>query len=139
MTHTRRVLCVDDHADTCDLIAAILGQYEVVSALSKLEGLRIAKSQHFDLILLDYHLRDGSGPELSKQIRKFNPNIPILFVIGTYTMTRSEVLEAGAQGVVKKTDMADLLPSAVHEIFAMINRKASPDEEFSVSPVSRSL
>ena len=139
MTNTRRVLCVDDHADTCDLIAVILGQYEVVSASSKLEGLRTAKSQHFDLILLDYHLRDGSGPELSRQIREFNPNIPILFVTGTYTMTMSEVLEAGAQGVVKKTDMADVLPSAVHEIFAMINRKASPDEELSVSPVNRSL
>lgn len=138
MTQTRRVLCVDDHADTCALIAVILKDYEVVPASSKSEGLRAAKNQHFDLILLDYHLRDGNGPELSKQIREFNPNIPILFVTGTYTMTTSEVLRAGAQGVVRKTDIADRLPSAVHEIFANGNRKASPDEEFSVSPIRRS-
>lgn len=133
MTQTRRVLCVDDHADTCALITRILNEYEVISALSKAEGLRMTQTQHFDLILLDYHLRDGTGPELSKQIREFNPNIPILFVTGTYTMTRREVLEAGAQGVVRKIEIADLLPGAVHEIFANGNRKASSDDEPSVS------
>ena len=117
MTNSRRILCVDDHADTCALIATILSQYEVVSALSKSEGLEAAKSQHFDLILLDYHLRDGNGPDLSRQIRAFDHNTPILFVTGTYTMSASEVLEAGAQGVVRKTDVADLLPGAVAEIF----------------------
>ena len=134
----RRILCVDDHADTCALIAVILKDHEVIPASSKSEGLRAAKSQHFDLILLDYHLRDGNGPELSKQIREFNPNIPILFVTGTYTMTRSEVLSAGAQGVVRKTDLADRLPGAVHEIFANGNRKASLDDELSFSTINPS-
>jgi two-component system, NtrC family, response regulator HydG len=114
----RRILCVDDHADTCALIAVILKDYNVIPASSKSEGLRTAKSQHFDLILLDYHLRDGNGPELSKQIREFNRNIPILFVTGTYTMTRREVLDAGAQGLIRKPDIADVLPRAVHEVFA---------------------
>lgn len=134
----RRILCVDDHADTCALITVILKDYEVIPTSSKSEGLFAAKSQHFDLILLDYHLRDGNGPELSKQIRELNPKIPILFVTGTYTMTRSEVLEAGAQGVIRKTDIADLLPRAVHEIFSMNDRKVSPDEEPSISTVNRS-
>jgi two-component system response regulator HydG len=131
----RRILCVDDHADTCALIAVILKDYKVIPASSKSEDLRVAKSQHFNLILLDYHLRDGNGPELSKQIREFNPETPILFVTGTYAMTRSEVLKAGAQGVIRKTDIADVLPRAVHEIFAMNDRKASPDEKLSVSTV----
>lgn len=117
MTLTARVLCVDDHADTCDLIAAILKDYEVVSALSKSQGLRMARSQHFDVILLDYHMRDGIGPDLCKQIREFNPNTPVLFVTGTYNMTHTEVLEAGAQGVVRKTDLANLLLATVHDIF----------------------
>jgi len=102
--------------ETCALIAVILRDYEVVPAHSKSEGLHAAKSEHFDLILLDYHLRDGTGPELSKQIRGFNPHTPILFVTGTYTMTTSEALEAGAQGVVQKPDMTDRLPGAVLEI-----------------------
>jgi hypothetical protein len=57
----------------------------------------VAKSGHFDLILLDYQLGYGIGTELSKQNREFNPNIPILFVTSTYTMTMTEVLKAGAQ------------------------------------------
>ena len=134
----RRILCVDDHADTCALIAVILKDHEVIPAATKSEGLRAAKSQQFDLILLDYHLRDGNGPELSKQIREFNPKIPILFVTGTYTMTRREVLEAGAQGVVRKNEITDLLSFAVHEIFANGNRKTSPDDELSVSTINRS-
>jgi len=106
MMKSLRVLCVDDHADTCALIATILSDYEVISAHSKSEGLSRAKGDHFDLILLDYHLPDGNGPELCRQIREFNRNTPILFVTGTYTMTEREVLEAGAQGVVRKLDVA---------------------------------
>ena len=139
MTKTRRVLCVDDHADTCALISLILADYEVTSALSKAEGLHVAKRQRFDLILLDYHLRDGSGPELSTQIRQSDPNIPILFVTGSHTMTMREALAAGAQGVVSKNDLADRLPRAVQEIFASTDHKESPDDELSVSTAYRCL
>ena len=70
MTSRRCILCVDDHADPCDLITAILRDYEVALAFSMAEGLRKAVSQDFDLVLLDYHRRDGTGPELCKQIRE---------------------------------------------------------------------
>ena len=126
MSSTRFVLCVDDHADTCDLIAAILRDYEVISAVGKSEGLRKAKSQHFDLILLDYHLRDGTGWDLCRQIREFNANTPVLFVTGTYTMSNTEVLEVGAQGIVRKSDLADLLLSTVDKIFNNQNERCSP-------------
>ena len=122
MAKTRRLLCVDDHADTCVLIETVLRQYEVVSAHNTLDGLHRARNQHFDLILLDYHMPDGNGVELCKQIRQFDQNTPVLFVTGTYMMNESDVLEAGAQGVVRKTEIADVLPTVVHEIFTMINR-----------------
>lgn len=132
----RRILCVDDHADMCALIAAILTDYEVITASSKSEGLRMAQSQHFDLILLDYHLGDGVGPELSKQIREFNPHIPILFVTSTYTMTMSEVSKAGAQGVVQKHHVADHLAGAVCQILANGNEKKSLNEHLSTELVT---
>lgn len=116
MTGIQRVLCVDDHADTCDLITEILKDYEVISALSRSEGLRRARSQRFELILLDYHFRDGNGLDLCRQIREFNPITPILIVTGINTMTQTEVLEVGAQGLVKKIDMAVALPAAVHRV-----------------------
>jgi hypothetical protein len=35
MAANRRILCVDDHSDTCELIAVILKDFEVVSPIAK--------------------------------------------------------------------------------------------------------
>jgi len=113
----RRVLCVDDHSDTCSLIAAILEPFEVVLAHTKADALRKATGRRFNLYLLDYHLPDGTGFELCLLIRVFDSSTPIIFVTSSDRLTKSQVTAVGAQGLVAKSDLPDGLVSAVSSIF----------------------
>ena len=58
---TKKILCVDDHTDFCELVAAILHDVKVVSAHSMADAIVLATREKFDLYLLDYHLPDGTG------------------------------------------------------------------------------
>ena len=108
-----RILAVDDHADMCGLITAILEGYEVVSAHSKAEALRKAARNLFDLYLLDYHMPDGTGMELCLLIRNIDQVTPILFVTNSHSLTKEEIAAAGADGLVSKDDLPDGLLSSV--------------------------
>jgi CheY-like chemotaxis protein len=99
---TRKILCVDDHKDFCELVAAILQDVKVVSAHSIADAVLLATKEKFDLYLLDYHLPDGTGLELCLLMRGFDATTPILFITGTSSMTESEAITAGANGLVKK-------------------------------------
>lgn len=112
MAVRKRVLCVDDHVDTCDLVSGILRDFEVNSVHSKAGGLRQAATQKFDLMLLDYYLPDGTGLELCLLIRAFDPHTPILVVTGTHSITHEQVLAVGGQGVIRKEYLSYLLPVA---------------------------
>jgi CheY-like chemotaxis protein len=98
----RSILCVDDHKDFCELVAAILHDVKVVSAHSMADAILLATREKFDLYLLDYHLPDGTGLELCLLLRGFDSRTPILFMTGTSSMTEAQALTAGANGLVKK-------------------------------------
>ena len=63
-----RVLCIDDHADTSEMLKLLLSQedYEVVTALSCAQALQLAQTGNFDLYVLDRRLPDGSGLQLCR-------------------------------------------------------------------------
>lgn len=98
----KRILCVEDHLDTCELISKILKNYEVISAYSIADALRQASLVKHGLYIIDYHLPDGTGLELTLSIRNFDTGTPILFCTGTSSMTQAQALKIGAQGLVKK-------------------------------------
>ena len=99
----KRILCVDDDSSTCDLISYLLKDYEVISVHSVEHGIREASEGGFDLVLLDYHLPDGSGFKLCLFIRQFDRNTPILFITSA-PITENQVVTIGAQGLIKKGD-----------------------------------
>lgn len=99
---TKRILCVEDHQDTCELISVFLVQYQVVSAYNIYDAISLAKHKNFDLYLIDYHLADGTGIELCSIIKNFDTKTPILFITGSSSITESQILKIGAQGLVKK-------------------------------------
>jgi DNA-binding response OmpR family regulator len=106
-----RILCVDNHEDTRLLLQAVLEQihgYRLTLAGTAAEGLDLATTEHFDLIVLDTWLPDISGIELCRQIRRLNANTPILF----YSAARIDIeagLAAGAHAyIVKPADVYEL-------------------------------
>jgi CheY-like chemotaxis protein len=113
MSANKRLLCIDDHEDTCALVSSILEDYDVVSEHSKEGGLRQAATDKFDVILVDYYLPDGTGLDLCVLIRAFDPNTPILLVTATHTITHEQILAVGGQGVIRKDRLSHMLPMAV--------------------------
>jgi DNA-binding response OmpR family regulator len=66
-----RVLIVDDYPGLVELYDLALGArgFEVVGAATAGEAMMLAASQHFDAVVLDVELPDGSGPELVNKMR----------------------------------------------------------------------
>ena len=114
--HTPRVLYVEDHEDTRELVTLVLEQkcLEVVTGSSIKSGVALAYSQEFDLYLLDSWLPDGSGLELCRLIREFDKATPILFYsAAAYEMDRAEALKCGAQAYLIKPSHPSELCSLV--------------------------
>lgn len=115
-----RVLCVDDHEDTSEMLKLLLAQedYEVETAVSAKEALELASSKEFDLYVLDRHLPDSSGLELCRELTKLTPGVRCIFYSGdAYEIHRSEALAAGADGYVAKPDIDKLIES-VHQLLS---------------------
>ena len=114
--YTPRVLYVEDHEDTRELVTLVLEQksYEVVTESTIESGVAIAGSQHFDLYLLDSWLPDGSGVDLCRRIREFDKATPILFYsAAAYEIDRDEAIKSGAQAYLVKPSHPSELCSAV--------------------------
>ena len=107
-----RILCVDDHEDTSEMLKLLLSQedYEVVTAQTGEEALRLATTEEFDLYVLDKHLPDGSGVELCQKLTVATPNVPCIFYSGdAYDIHKAEAFAAGADGYVAKPDIDELI------------------------------
>lgn len=116
--HQKRVLCVEDDADTCAMISSLLGliNCDVTSAGTAAEARDKIRNGHFDLYILDNWLPGGSGIELCREIREHDQTTPIMFYSGAgYDSDRAAGLSAGAQAyLVKPADIAGLLEVARH-------------------------
>ena len=100
---SRRILCIEDDADTCELLATWLGLHNclVTSASTMARGVELAQQQPFDLYLIDSRLPDGTGVEVCNRIRAFDSQTPILFWSGD-DEGHDHAYVAGAQAFVAK-------------------------------------
>ena len=99
----KRILLVEDEEDDTELAALTLVEYTLICARDFNEGLRLAQQRYFDLYILDNWLPDGSGVELCRIIREFDPYTPILFYsAAAYARDIREATRAGAQAYLVK-------------------------------------
>ncbi len=107
-----RILCVDDHEDTSEMLKLLLTSpdYEVHTARTMEEALRLAQTEKFDLYVLDKRLPDGTGLELCQRLHAEAPGIPCIFYTGdAYEIHRQEAFAAGADAYVAKPDLEGLI------------------------------
>lgn len=105
-----RILFVDDHEDTRFMVVTWLGTlgYEVIATHSLVEGLRLAKSDSFDLYLLDSRLADGDGKDLCERLREFDELTPIVFYAGDIRERVMADSNCDTQGFVMKPEIENL-------------------------------
>src|SRR5215472_6581590 len=121
MSETKcRILCVDDHADTAEMLGMLLSQedYEVTTCTSMEEAMALTATRDFDLYVLDRRLPNGSGMELCQMLLSVKPSVPCIFYSGdAYSLHRTEAFAAGAAAYVPKPDIEGLI-AAVHRLLA---------------------
>jgi len=117
---TCRILYVDDHEDSAEMLKLMLSSddFEVEIAQSLEEALAKAQAQEFDLYVLDKRLPDGSGTDLCRLLNEATPGVPCIFYSGdTYELHRQEAFAAGARAYVPKPDVDGLIET-VHRVLS---------------------
>ena len=115
-----RILVVDDHRETRELVARHLERaaYGVTRAGTCEEATAALDREFFDVVVLDVMLPDGSGLDLCTSLRARKLEIPILLLTARGAVrSRVEGLEAGADDYLGK-------PFALSELRARVTALA---------------
>jgi len=100
MRAKKQILYVEEQEDSRLMLTWLLERkgYQVATASTPAEALRLARLQWFDLYILETRFPDVSGVELCRQIRAFDSQTPILFYSSAaYSKDIAAGLAAGAQ------------------------------------------
>lgn len=113
----KKLLIVDDEPDLCRVLKKNLeaqGEFEVLTATDGTTGLKMAKKERPDLILLDIVMPDKSGAEVAEELLEhpLTRTIPIIFV--TAIISDLDLEDTGGyvgnrMFIPKPIDMDDLL------------------------------
>jgi DNA-binding response OmpR family regulator len=110
----KRILLIENEEEAQELAALTLADYKLICARDINDGLIAARRGYFDLYILDNWLPSGSGVEMCRVIRKFDPHTPILFYSGAaYEDDIQDALRAGAQDYLVKPVIPNELRQAV--------------------------
>jgi DNA-binding response OmpR family regulator len=107
-----RILIVEDEKKLLDILQRSLRSdgYLVDGVGTAFDGLEYVKTYHYDLIIIDLQLPDGTGTSLLKQIRELGHSMPALILTARSDLdSKVENFQAGADDyVIKPVAMAEL-------------------------------
>jgi len=124
---TRRILIVDDEDDIREVARVSLemvGGWDVLVACSGREGLKEAKANQPDAILLDVMMPDMDGPATFQELQadEATRHIPVILLTAkVQAADRLRFAELGVSGVLAKPFDPMNLPRQVAEVLAWSN------------------
>ena len=93
------ILVVEDEVLLASSLKEILEEYghDVICAYDGMDGLELARSSHFDLLVLDIMLPKLNGFQVARTLRKEKNGLPILILTAkSDILDRVEGLDSGA-------------------------------------------
>ena len=128
MPHNFSVLIVEDDNDARtnmeDLLS--LDGYRIESVSHCLPAIAAVEQKHFDTVIIDWRLPDGSGADLIAHVKRELPNSPIVVVTGLREFdTAVTALREGAYDFLSKPINPDALRSLLRRL---VERKKHLEE-----------
>ncbi len=136
-TMPKKILLVEDEKHIARFVELELQHegYEVKTAYDGREGLTLATSENFDVLLLDVMLPSINGIEICRRVRTQSQVPIILLTARDAVMDRVAGLDAGADDYIVK-------PFAIEELLARIRtilRRVTPEQTSSESLCLRDI
>lgn len=112
MSPDKQTLLIADDIDNNFLIinSIVKESYNVIRAKNGVEAVNLAHRYNPDIILMDMKMPLMGGLDATKEIRKFNPNVPIVALTAyVFDTNRQDALHAGCNEFLAKPVKRDLL------------------------------
>ena len=108
-----KIIAVDDEMGIVDSLSIFLKRsgYEFTGVTNPLEAIERVKSEHFDLMILDFIMDPIHGDKVVEEIRKFNKELYILLLTGHKDLAPplETIRKLDIQGYCEKSDKFDQL------------------------------
>jgi DNA-binding response OmpR family regulator len=129
----KKVLLVEDDPNLGLILQDYLqlkGKYYVVLATDGEQGFKAFTKERFDICILDVMMPKKDGFTLGKEIRKINPDVPIIFATAKAMMEdKSEAFNLGGDDYITKPFRIEEL---LLRINALLKRAANQEKNTSV-------
>jgi two-component system, NarL family, invasion response regulator UvrY len=118
-----RVLCIDDHAIFRQGVKQILQEYDrqvkIGEAATARDAMQLVREWRWDVVLLDLSLPDRSGLQLLEDLKREQPDLPVVVL----TMHGDDeyavrAVRGGASAYVTKESAPDELITALRKVLA---------------------
>ena len=119
-----KILLVDDSPAIIDIYGELLRDegYEVVTAESALEAMKVATAEKPDIGIIDYSLPDGNGAVLTQSLLGFSETAHMLISLFSEVDHLRAALDAGAIDMISKQDPKDLFLLRVRALVRQVEQ-----------------
>ncbi len=149
-----KIFIVEDHPIFRDGISQLINKEEDMVVVGGCENasecLKYLKNNQPDCIIMDITLKDSCGIELTKEIKKSYPSLPVLVLSMHEELIFAErVFKAGARGYITKREATNKVIDAIRRVLQgkiyicdtmidyFLERSVSGGNNVTVSPVER--
>ncbi|PKL15989.1 MAG: DNA-binding response regulator [Spirochaetae bacterium HGW-Spirochaetae-5] len=154
LNRKQRIFIVEDHPIFRDGISQLINKEDDMIVVGGCETsgecFKYIKENLPDLIIVDITLKDSCGIELTKEIKKTYPNLPVLILsMHEELIFADRVLKAGARGYMTKREATGKVIEAIRRVLQgkiyicdtmidhFLERSITGGQNFTSSPVER--
>jgi len=154
LNRKQRIFIVEDHPIFRDGISQLINKEDDMIVVGGCETsgecLKYIKENQPDLIIVDITLKDSCGIELTKEIKKTYPALPVLILsMHEELIFADRVLKAGAKGYMTKREATGRVIEAIRRVLQgkiyicdtmidhFLERSITGGQNFTSSPVER--
>ncbi|MVN92918.1 response regulator [Mucilaginibacter aquatilis] len=114
----KRILVLDDNEDILDVVNEVLSyeNFEVRTTTTSNDFLQVAQNYNPDLVILDYHLGDGNGGDICRQVKADEQLGKVPVIIFSAYINRNEDPLFECEAVISKPFDLDELVSKVTDL-----------------------